>query len=124
VCWALDETTGEANYDIDDDRIDPKQKSLFAEMDVPRKLDGFNRDLEERLQNGTLRSNKDVYQFTLEQGCLPRHAGEHLRNLQDCGRLEVIDRQSNQPARKGNFYLTWNAYSKEKEPRVAFRLKE
>jgi hypothetical protein len=47
-----------------------------------------------------------------------------LRKLQDCGRLEVINRQSNQPARKGDFYLTWNAYSKEDEPRVAIRFKE
>ena len=125
VCWDLDSTTGEANYDIDDDRIAPQQKSLFVEMDVPTKLDRFNQDLEESLIAGTLTSNRDVYRFTLQQGCLPKHAKEHLRRLQDSGRLTVIDRQTSMPTnRKGVFYVTWDNYNAAGGPRVVFSLKE
>ncbi len=126
VCWNLDSTTGEANYDIDDDRIDRQQKSLFAEMDVPTKLDRFNQDLEENLIIGALTDNRDVYRFTLQQGCLPNtHAKEHLRKLQDSGRLTVIDRKTNAPAkRKGVFYVTWDNYEAAEGPRVRFTLKK
>jgi len=128
VCWKLDRATGEANYDIDDDRIDASPQLMLkgmSDLKVPTKLDGFWKELEENLLSRRLKTNKDIYQFTLQQGCLPKHAKDHLKKLQDSGRLTVMDRRTNAPARrKGDFYLTWKNYSANSGPRVTFALKE
>ena len=126
VCWDLDEMTGEANYDIDDDRIDRSRPALFAEMDSPRKLDAFHADLDEWLLSadpGNPMTNKDVYRFSLENGFLPQHAAEHLKNLQEGGKLEATNVKTGKQTKKGNYYLTWKRYDKD-DVRATFRLKE
>lgn len=119
VCWDLDEATGEANYDIDDDPARHGAKFLLAEMNVIKKQDAFERDLEQMLceRSGARKglsavNNLDVYRFTLEKGFLPKHANDHLAKLQKTGRLEVRDPKSGELRRRGAFYLTWAHYKK------------
>ena len=119
VCWDLDGVTGEANYDIDDDPARQGDRFLLPEMNVIKKQDAFERDLEEMLREraaarkGPLPANNlDVYRFTLEKGFLPKHAKEHLTRLQKAGQLEVKDPKSGESARKGAFYLNWEHYKK------------
>jgi len=50
VAWREDKRTGEADYDIDDDRIDSTTPSLFEEMNVPRKVQVFGRKLRDKVR--------------------------------------------------------------------------
>jgi len=55
---------GDANFDIDKDGIDPRQPSLFSELDKPTKISEFEKTLEREVLHGTLRTNK-IYTFLL-----------------------------------------------------------
>jgi three-Cys-motif partner protein len=130
ACWELDEVTGEANYDIDDDPARYGDRFLFAEMNGIKKQDAFERDLEDMLResgNGRNKSspanNLDVYRFTLETGFLPKHASKHLAELRKAGRLEVQTPQSAESPKKGAFYLSWEYY-KQGSVKALFRLKD
>lgn len=119
VCWELDGATGEANYDIDDDPARQGDRFLLPDLNVLKKQDAFERDLEQMLRERTgarrgssPANNLDVYRFTLEKGFLPKHAKEHLTRLQKAGRLEVKAPKSGEVARKGAFYLDWEHYKK------------
>lgn len=87
VCWNKDEISGEANYDIDDDMARSGEELLFDEMRIPYKIDVFRKRLIGFLQD--FRSNNDLYKFTLENGCLPKHTKEILSELQKEGSLEA-----------------------------------
>jgi hypothetical protein len=129
ACWDLDEVTGEANYDIDDDPARYGDRFLLTEMNVIKKQDAFERDLEEMLRErasgrdtSSPADNLDVYRFTLERGFLPKHANKHLTKIQKAGRLEVTAPQSAVPPKRGAFYLNWENY-KQGNVRAEFRLK-
>ena len=105
--WNQDAISGEANYDIDDDDIIRSgDKSLFNEMNIPKKVDVFRKRLVDFLQD--FRSNNDLYKFTLENGCLPKHTKEILEELQKKGRLEAKPSD----IRKRSFYMNWDNYNK------------
>jgi three-Cys-motif partner protein len=116
VCWNLDGISGEANYDIDDDMV-RNGKTLFEEFDVSKKIDCFKKRLVAFLQD--FRSNNELYEFTLENGCLPKHTRELLEGLGKDGRLEVKPSDT----RKRAFYLNWKNY-KNQEVKAKFRIIE
>ncbi len=80
-CWALDPERGEANFDIDHDNIDHSQPSLFPEHNRPKKVILFEEELREGILNGSLKTNIDVYYFTIQSGFLPKHAREAFMSL-------------------------------------------
>jgi hypothetical protein len=110
VCWASDQVTGEANYNIDDDFVHDAQPLLWEDLKVAKKEDKFRKDLEMLLQGGP-RTNHDVYRFTLESGFLPKHANHVLRTLQRDGMIEVIDLTAGKPARRNAFYVNWDEFN-------------
>lgn len=81
VCWKHDKITGEANFDIDNEKIDSNKPSLFEEYNVPTKRQVFERKLKEQILNEHLRTDVEVYLFTLEEGFLPKDANRILREL-------------------------------------------
>jgi three-Cys-motif partner protein len=78
---------GEANFDIDGDRITPGQPFLFAEMDKPTKTKAFEAELERRVLEGVLGNNREVYEYALECGMLPKHAKSKIQNMIKMGQL-------------------------------------
>lgn len=72
---------GDANFDIDKDRIDPARPRLFPELDKPTKISTFEKELESAVLGGQLKTNKDVYIFTIQNGMLSEHARNALRLL-------------------------------------------
>ena len=56
----------------------------------------------------------------MKKGYLSKHATEILKHYQDEGRLDVIDITTQKPARKGAYYLNYEA---AKNPKVRFKLK-
>jgi three-Cys-motif partner protein len=81
ICWKEDPERGEANFDIDDDRLDPSAPSLFPEMNQPRKLTKFQSELKSRILSGELETDRDVYLDTLQEGFLPSDGKAVLREL-------------------------------------------
>ena len=116
VCWNLDSVSGEANYDIDDDIL-RKGETLFPEMNISHKIDLYKRQLFAFLHE--YRSNNELYQFTLENGCLPTHTFDILEELRAEKRLEVKPSDT----RKRSYYLSWNYY-KRREIKAEFRIKK
>ena len=93
-----------------------KGETLFDEYNIPKKRDAFEKRLNCFLQD--FRSNNDLYKFTLENGCLPMHTGEILRELQGNGRLEADPSNT----RRNSFYLNWDNYRKQ-EVKAKFRIR-
>lgn len=81
LSWNQDPVRGEANFDIDGERIDPDHPALFPEMNVPKKLQVFQRDLRTRVLSGELKTDGEVYVASLEAGFLPKHGKRPLVEL-------------------------------------------
>lgn len=83
ICWKLDTVHGLANFDVENESIDPNAPSLFAEMDKPKKLDLFERDLSALIRAKKIKTNHQIYEFTLRSGFLPAHARKALKSMMD-----------------------------------------
>lgn len=69
TCWKVDPERGEANFDIDDDKIIPGEQDLFTgQVKKPKKVDLFEKELEEKILNLDLKNDKEIYLFTLTNG--------------------------------------------------------
>jgi len=81
IAWKKNELNGEANFDIDKDRFKhSNQLVLFPWMRNLTKIEKFEKELSEFLLEKD-RANKEVYDFTLEHGHIPRHAHIVVKKL-------------------------------------------
>lgn len=90
---------GDANFDIDNDGIDPTAPSLFEELDKPKKIIVFEKELEKAILDRSLMTNKDVYLFALQNGMLALH----VRNA-----LNEMVKNKKLPVQK--FHISYNAW--------------
>jgi len=88
VCWKHDKLTGEANFDIDNEKIDLKRPSLFAELNVPNKRQIFEERLSKQILSGDLKTNIDVYLFSLNEGFLFKDANIILKDLKGKNKID------------------------------------
>lgn len=72
---------GQADFDIDDDGIDEKQPELFEEYSKPTKLIQFKKELANKLQSHSFRTNRDIFIFSLLFGVMPTHVRQTLAEL-------------------------------------------
>ncbi|MCK9195424.1 MAG: three-Cys-motif partner protein TcmP [Syntrophales bacterium] len=72
---------GDANFDIDNDGIDPNAPSLFSEYDKPTKITVFEKDLEIEVLEHRILTNKEVYIFSLQCGVLGSHAKAAMNKM-------------------------------------------
>lgn len=86
AAWRMDEKTGEADYDIDQENISPDQGMFFG-MDKPKKVHLFEARLEAEILGGTLDDTAKIIEFTLRQGFLARHARPTLKKLLKAGQI-------------------------------------
>lgn len=128
VAWEVDNETGEANYDIDNDPIRSNHGSTkffpeMKEMNSYKKVDLF----EDELRNALIRdqmSNVQLYRFCLERGFLPNHVNELLKKWHEKNDLLVIPQiNSRSVPRKGCYYIGWKYYDNNDE-KLVFRIKE
>lgn len=89
VCWKIDKQRGEANFDIDKEKINPNAPSLFEQFNKPTKRQVFEEDLEFNILQKILKTNYEVYLFTLESGFLLRDANEIIRKLVKSSKIEI-----------------------------------
>lgn len=108
VKWSLNEEHGEGFEQ-------PKQmQSLFADQEKESAKQEQYRKLEQIIinfisKNKTVNNNQ-IYELTLKNMYLKKHANEILRNLQKENKINVIDIQTQKNARKGSFYLGYDYY--------------
>lgn len=88
VCWKHDKLTGEANFDIDNEKIDLLKPTLFEQYNVPSKRQLFEKRLTERILAKSLGTDYDVYVWTLDEGFLPKDANDVLRTLKNQGKID------------------------------------
>jgi len=88
VCWRIDKQRGEANFDIDKEKINHAEPSLFTEMNIPNKRQLFEDELTSKILNRELISNKIVYLFTLSSGFLPKDANKVLKELKNQNKID------------------------------------
>lgn len=81
ICWNINPNTGDANYDIDNEKINPNEPSLFPGYDISNKLQVFKNELRDKITNDEITLNTQVYRHAFEMGCLPKHANEVIREL-------------------------------------------
>ena len=107
TCWKIDPQRGEANFDIDNDQLNETQPCLFQEMNKSKKQNVFEHELKEKILNGELTTNKQVYVYTLSNGFLPTHAREAVKALKKEKKLP-----------KQPFYLSYKSckWDKEEQP--------
>lgn len=87
VCWKHDSLRGEANFDIDNERININQPSFFAEYNVPSKKQLFIEALRNKILNKELSTDKDVYLFALNEGFLMKEVNVVLKTLEKEGKV-------------------------------------
>jgi three-Cys-motif partner protein len=81
VAWANDEIRGEANFDIDRDKIEQGEMMLPMEVFRPKKIQLFEQDLELAFLNGGIRSEADVINLCIISGMTAKHAEPVIQKL-------------------------------------------
>ncbi len=104
VCWDLDPTSGQANYNIDGDLAWGGQSALFPEMNIPTKKQVFEHGLIEYISH-TAPTNQEVYRFALQRGFPARECTEILKGMQKAGKIKTELLEDGATPRRGAFYL-------------------
>lgn len=79
MAWQMNEMNGSANFDIDDDS-EKAQLVLWGPQPI-KKVDAFKRKLHDKILNGTIKNNKDAYEYTIEMGHIGTHAMEEIKEM-------------------------------------------
>ena len=83
VAWKKNNINGNANFDIEKE-YQKNQLGLF-EYQQKTKIEVFQENLEKLILNKVLKSNVDVYIYTLNQGHIPAHAKEKIMEMKKNG---------------------------------------
>lgn len=89
VCWKYDRLRGEANFDIDNERINLKNPGMFAEYNIPSKRQVFENLLRQKIINKELQTDYEVYLFSLDEGFLLKDANYILKELDSEGKINL-----------------------------------
>lgn len=79
LAWKRNEINGEANFDIDEDSK-KIQVDLFEGLKM-NKVDSFKDLLKREVLAGTLKTNADVLNFSYNEGHIPKHASDVLKQM-------------------------------------------
>lgn len=100
IAWKLDPIFGEANFDIDNEKIDLAAPSLFPELNVPKKVQVFENDLEQLIRTKKIKSNKEAYEYGLLKGFQPKTVTNVLKNMISKNKIQKGLKTQNQNIHK------------------------
>lgn len=83
VCWDKDKLRGEANFDIDKEKIDLNNPSLFPEFNIPSKIDLFEKDLKNKILTRKILNDKEFMIYSIRNGFIGKHAKKVINQLVD-----------------------------------------
>ena len=90
TAWNKNKINGEANFDIDGDKA-KGQLDIFGEKKLT-KIELFQSELRQKVLTGELQTNKDVFDYTLEQGHIPQHASNELKQMKKENLIDYDER--------------------------------
>lgn len=79
IAWKRNEINGAANFDIDDDDL-KIQQTLFGNQPLT-KIEAFQKSVKEKILTNEISNNFELFDYTLEEGHLGKHAAEVLLNM-------------------------------------------
>ncbi|WP_417363658.1 three-Cys-motif partner protein TcmP [Galbibacter sp.] len=82
VAWKINPNTGDANFNIDEEKIIDGQLSIFEEENSIKKLGLLDSKVRSLIIEEKEESLYRLYHETLNFGCLPKHCNEILRKLE------------------------------------------
>jgi hypothetical protein len=89
VAWANDEIAGEANFDIEREKIKPDEGILNLDVMRPNKLREFEEELSAAIISGAIKTEADVLRFCIEAGMTSRHSAPVLKELKRKGVIDL-----------------------------------
>lgn len=89
VGWNINNNTGDANFNIDEEKIIVGQLSFFDEDNMVKKITLLHQKLERNIFKKKENKIYNLYVETLEFGCLPKHCNEYLRKIEKEKRIEI-----------------------------------
>lgn len=81
VAWDQNKVSGDANFDVYREGIEPDAPALWAEMDVPTKVKVFEEELQRAILDGTCRDELKMIEICHRHGVLRRHATPVIQKL-------------------------------------------
>jgi len=90
VCWAKDNDTGEANFDIEGDALKKSAPSLFEEFNPPTKIELFQSELEEKILTKEVTSDFEIYFFMINKGFLGQHVRPVIQKLKTEEKIHIV----------------------------------
>jgi three-Cys-motif partner protein len=88
--WDMNKLNGAANFDIDDDNS--KQQLDLFEGKKPNKIESFSKMLREKVLNGLLRTNAEIYNFAIEEGHIAQHAVDEIKKMKKEGLIDYAEK--------------------------------
>ena len=91
ITWKTNATNGNANFDIDDD----KSKNTFPDLFGCReytKIQSFQENVKQNILSGKLRTNKEVYLYTLKNGHIAKHSEEVVKQMKKNNLIDYKER--------------------------------
>jgi len=89
VGWNINPHTGDANFNIDGEKIIEGIPSLFEEYNTIRKIELLNKKLDRSIFEKNENSLYNLYVKTLEFGCLAKHCNDYLRRLEKEKKISI-----------------------------------
>lgn len=81
VAWDQNKVSGDANFDVYRERIEPDAPALFPEMNVPTKVKVFEEELEQAILNGSCSDELGMIEICHRHGVLRQHATPVIQKL-------------------------------------------
>jgi three-Cys-motif partner protein len=85
VAWGKDTILGEANFDIDRERLSADEPMLDLPELRPRKIQAFESDLASMLRTGSVRNESDLIRCAIEAGMTLKHCAPVINALKHQG---------------------------------------
>ena len=90
VAWKINPNTGDANFNIDEEKIIIGELSLFEEYNTIKKIALFEKKLKDKILNKKILKVNQAYIFTLEFGCQPKHCTKVIKDLINENKIEEV----------------------------------
>nr|DAF17933.1 MAG TPA: three-Cys-motif partner protein [Caudoviricetes sp.] len=109
AAWKIAPDTGEANYNIENGKMEQNMGQGLLFEEPSKKLDLYQKDVCVFLEKG--RTNKEIYEYSLVQGISITETNNILKKLEDSNsiRINVI---GNENRRKHAYYLSFKTEEK------------
>jgi three-Cys-motif partner protein len=85
IAWKQNKTNGEANFDIDDDEL-KAQGNLYEDQPLT-KIQTFQKNVREKVLAKEISNNVELFDYTLEEGHLGKHAADELKKMKKAGQI-------------------------------------